>query len=524
MARGAMSRDKNWAKSLSDVQPVSYWLDDPGRPRPEPALTTAETCDLLVVGGGYSGLWTALLAKERDPGREVVLVEGREAGWAASGRNGGFCAASVTHGLANGLTRWPDEIHKLEELGARNLDAIEAAVARYSLDCDFERTGEIDVATEPYQAAELREWHEELKNRGLADGVEYLDAEAVREQVDSPTFLAGLHDRRGVAMLNPAKLVWGLKRACVELGVRVYENTPALDLKPYGAGMAVRTPYGSVRARQVALGTNIFPNLVRRVRPYTVPGLRLRADDRAADRGPARLDRLEEPAGARGLGEPVPLLPAVRRQPDPVGRLRRGLPVRRPGPRRVRRPARDLRQARRALLHLLPAAGGRPLQPRLGRCDRHLLPLLGLLRHGAPGAGRVRGGLHGPRCRGDPVRCGRDARPAVGGAHGAYVAGDGPQEAGALPAGAVRVDGHCAHQVVARPGGRTRWPAQPVAADDGPGGPRLRQLSARTPWVGERPGRPRAAPRACGSVCDPRAYAQLAPVIRFTTNTQPEPA
>ncbi|MFC8199870.1 NAD(P)/FAD-dependent oxidoreductase [Streptomyces sp. NPDC057298] len=271
MAPSAMSRDKNWAKSLADVQPVSYWLDDPGRPRPEPALTTAETCDLLVVGGGYSGLWTALLAKERDPGREVVLVEGREAGWAASGRNGGFCAASVTHGLANGLTRWPDEIHKLEELGARNLDAIEAAVARYSLDCDFERTGEIDVATEPYQAAELREWYEELKGRGLADGVEYLDAEAVREQVDSPTFLAGLHDRRGVALLNPAKLVWGLKRACVELGVRVYENTPALGLKPYGAGMAVRTPYGSVRARRVALGTNIFPNLVRRVRPYTVP-------------------------------------------------------------------------------------------------------------------------------------------------------------------------------------------------------------------------------------------------------------
>jgi glycine/D-amino acid oxidase-like deaminating enzyme len=72
-------------------------------------------------------------------------------------------------------------------------------------------------------------------------------------------------------MLNPAKLVWGLKRACLRLGVRIYEHTPALTLRPYGAGMAVRTPYGSVRARQVALGTNIFPNLVRRVRAYTVP-------------------------------------------------------------------------------------------------------------------------------------------------------------------------------------------------------------------------------------------------------------
>ncbi|NGO49377.1 NAD(P)/FAD-dependent oxidoreductase [Streptomyces ureilyticus] len=228
-------------------------------------------CDLLVVGGGYSGLWTALLAKERDPRRDVVLVEGRETGWAASGRNGGFCAASLTHGLANGLARWPDEIHTLHQLGARNLDAIEAAVTRYSLDCDFERTGEIDVATEPYQAAELRDWYGELERQGLADGLEYLDADAVRQQVDSPTFLAGLHDRHGVALVNPARLAWGLKRACVEQGVRVYERTPALTLKAHGAGMAVRTPYGSVRARHVALGTNIFPNLVRRVRPYTVP-------------------------------------------------------------------------------------------------------------------------------------------------------------------------------------------------------------------------------------------------------------
>ncbi|OAH14739.1 NAD(P)/FAD-dependent oxidoreductase [Streptomyces jeddahensis] len=268
MASSAMNQ---WTKSLSDAQPVSYWLDDPGRPRPEAALAGAEQCDLLVVGGGYSGLWTALLAKERDPDRDVVLVEGREVGWAASGRNGGFCAASLTHGFANGQSRWPDEIARLEELGARNLDAIEAAVARYSLDCDFERSGEIDVATEPYQAEELRETYEAMRRLGLADDIELLDAEAVKEHVDSPTFTGGLWDRRGVALLHPAKLAWGLKRACLSLGVRVYEHTPALSLTPRGAGMGVRTPYGRILARRVALGTNVFPSLVRRVRPYTVP-------------------------------------------------------------------------------------------------------------------------------------------------------------------------------------------------------------------------------------------------------------
>lgn len=268
MAPSAMTR---WTKSLSDAQPVSYWLDDPGKPRAEPALTADEQCDLLVVGGGYSGLWTALIAKERDPDRDVVLVEGREAGWAASGRNGGFCAASLTHGISNGLSRWPDEIARLEELGARNLDEIEAAVKRYSIDCDFERTGEIDVATQPHQLAELHEMYGEMAEHGLAGGSELLDADGVRAHVDSPTFLGGLWDREGVAMLHPAKLAWGLKRACLEKGVRVYEHTPALQLVSSGAGMAVRTPYGRIRARQVALATNIFPSLVKRVRAYTVP-------------------------------------------------------------------------------------------------------------------------------------------------------------------------------------------------------------------------------------------------------------
>ncbi|MBT2900454.1 FAD-binding oxidoreductase [Streptomyces sp. McG3] len=258
------------ARSIAGAKPVSYWLDDPAEPDALPALTGDEHTDLLVVGGGYSGLWTALIAKERDPDRDVVLIEGHEVGWAASGRNGGFCAASLTHGLANGVERWPDEIAKLEELGERNLDAIEAAVARYGIDCEFERTGEIDVATEPHQLQELREWHEEIVGLGIT-GVDFLDRDALRAEVDSPTFLGGLWDRRGVAMLHPAKLAWGLKRACLELGVRIHEHTRGLDLVRSGSGMAVRTPYGRVFARRVALGTNIFPSLVKRIRPYTVP-------------------------------------------------------------------------------------------------------------------------------------------------------------------------------------------------------------------------------------------------------------
>ncbi|MGP3981199.1 NAD(P)/FAD-dependent oxidoreductase [Streptomyces sp. KR80] len=255
--------------ALADAQPVPYWLDDPDKPRARPALVSDEHCDLLVVGGGYTGLWTALLAKERDPARDVVLIEAKEVGWAASGRNGGFCAASLTHGFANGLARWPGELAELERMGQRNLDEIESAVARYSIDCAFERTGEIDVATEPHQVAPLRHTAEQAAEFGST--LSFLDGDAVRAEVDSPTFLAGVWDRTGVAMLNPAHLAWGLRRACRDLGVRIYEHTRATELAPHGGGMAVRTPYGRVCARQVALGTNAFPSLVRRVRPYVVP-------------------------------------------------------------------------------------------------------------------------------------------------------------------------------------------------------------------------------------------------------------
>jgi hypothetical protein len=137
------------ADALRDTRPACYWLDRPDAPEPAPALHQATTADLAVVGGGFTGLWTALLAKERDPGRDVVLLEGRTAGWAASGRNGGFCSASLTHGLANGLARFGPEMPVLLRMGRQNLDEIADAVARYGIDCDFERTGELTVATRP---------------------------------------------------------------------------------------------------------------------------------------------------------------------------------------------------------------------------------------------------------------------------------------------------------------------------------------------------------------------------------------
>jgi len=252
--------------ALADSATTPYWLDHSDRPTPRPGLDAHASADLCVVGGGYSGLWTAILAKERDPGRDVMLLEGSRIGWAASGRNGGFCAASITHGHANGATRWPREIETLDRLGRDNLDAIEATLERYGIDGEFERTGAITVATEPHHLEWLREM------TAANPDATYLDQEAMRAEVSSPSFLGGVFEPHDMALVDPAKLAWGLAAAAEALGVRIHEGTHVSSIGRGGPGLDVRTDAGYVvRADRVALGTNAFPSLVRRVRLHTVP-------------------------------------------------------------------------------------------------------------------------------------------------------------------------------------------------------------------------------------------------------------
>ncbi len=260
MSGTAGGKGVGWA----GVSGTPYWLDDPSRPAARPRLTGDTSCDVAVVGGGFTGLWTALLAKEADPDRDVVLLEGNRVGWAASGRNGGFCAASLTHGYDNGLDRFPDEIEVLERLGRDNLRGLCDTVERYGIDCHLERSGELSVATEPYQVAGLQEAAD--AGRG-----QFLDAESVRKEVDSPTYLAGLWDRTGTVMVHPAKLAWGLAAAAERLGVRIFEATPVRRQQTAGERVWLTTDSGRVQAGQAVLATNAFPALLRRLSPYTIP-------------------------------------------------------------------------------------------------------------------------------------------------------------------------------------------------------------------------------------------------------------
>ncbi|GAB1469501.1 FAD-dependent oxidoreductase [Chloroflexota bacterium] len=255
-------------RAIADVKLAPFWLDDSAKPEPTPPLTTQIKTDLAIIGGGYTGLWTALLAKQADPNRDVVLLEAGEVASGASGRNGGFCAASLTHGFSNGKSRWKKELPKLIQLGKQNLDGIEATIKEFNIDCDFIRSGELHLATEQYQIADMRAEAEEAAQFGLE--MKFLDAEETRKRVNSPAYLASLHVSN-VAMLNPARLAWGLKQACLQLGVRIFEGTPVSALEEKRESLILKTPQGQVEAHKVALATNAFPPLLKYLRHYVVP-------------------------------------------------------------------------------------------------------------------------------------------------------------------------------------------------------------------------------------------------------------
>ncbi|MBI3216776.1 MAG: FAD-dependent oxidoreductase [Mycobacterium sp.] len=252
-------------RSLAASIPGSMWFDALAIPRPAyPALAAPVRCDLLVVGGGYTGLWTALHAARRNPGADIVLIEAERIGWAASGRNGGFVDASLTHGAENGKTRWPNEIAQLDRLGLENLDGMQAEIEELGLDVDWERTGMLTVATEPHQVG----W---LQDSAAEGGGTFLDRTQVRAEVQSPTYLAGLFSADDCAIVDPAKLAVELARACTEAGVRIHEHTRATALSSTATEVSVQTPGGTLTADRVVLATNVFPSLVRRNRLYTVP-------------------------------------------------------------------------------------------------------------------------------------------------------------------------------------------------------------------------------------------------------------
>jgi glycine/D-amino acid oxidase-like deaminating enzyme len=215
------------------------------------------------------------------PDEDVVLLEGDRCGWGASGRNGGFAEASLTHGLDNGLSRWPDEIDELERLGAENFAALRETLEQRGIDAAWEEPGVIDVATRPHEVPWLAEAAEAARQHG--EEVTLLDAQAVRAEVDSPTYLGGLWHHTGGALVDPARLAWGLREAARSDGVRIHEHTRVTRLRRDRDGVVLETApdgahadggraaAGRLRAKRVLLATNAYKPLVRSIQRYVVP-------------------------------------------------------------------------------------------------------------------------------------------------------------------------------------------------------------------------------------------------------------
>ncbi len=248
----------------------SFWVATAPPYTPNPPLQGDRRADVVVIGGGFSGLSTAFHLRKADAGCEVVVLEGRYVGFGASGRNGGF--SMTVFGVSLSVTHMLHGTERTREAYAYMVDAVaylERLVREHQLDCDFQRSGFLRVATTPGYARRIQAEMNLAQRLGL-DGIEWWDRERVQEAVHSPVFLGGWWEPR-CALVHPAKLARGLKRLAETAGATVYEHTPVLEVRSVPGGVVVETPQGRVRASKVVFATNAWSHRFPWTRRLQVP-------------------------------------------------------------------------------------------------------------------------------------------------------------------------------------------------------------------------------------------------------------
>jgi len=259
-------------EALKDAKACPLWHDPDVMPEVLPPLSTGEQCELLIVGGGFTGLWAAMQVKERRPDTDIILIEQTFVGDGASGRNGGFLNSSLAHGETNVEHRFSGEADRLRELGRQNMKELLETLERYNIDARYEQTGAMSVALDSESAKDMHSEYERAKTKG--ENVTWLDEVAVREQVNSPTFFGGLWHREGQdGVIDPARLCWGLKDVLLnQLGVRIFEGTRLLGVEPLGKeGMKANCEGGVILSDRVLMATNAFTSPVRKIRRSIIP-------------------------------------------------------------------------------------------------------------------------------------------------------------------------------------------------------------------------------------------------------------
>jgi len=258
--------------ALKDAELRPLWHDPEIMPEPEPPLNKDEKCELLIVGGGFTGLWAAMQAKERKPDVDIILIEQTFVGDGASGRNGGFLSTSITHGETNTEAQFPGEAEKIDALSRQNIAELLETLQRWNIDARYEETGSTGLALSSEVAEEMYE--EFLEEKAAGESVTWYDRDAIREQINSPLFHAGIRYRNGLGgVVDPGRLCWGLKDVLLNrLNVRIFENTRMIKVKPAGkTGMKTTCEGGVIHSDKVLLATNAFTSSVARIRNSVIP-------------------------------------------------------------------------------------------------------------------------------------------------------------------------------------------------------------------------------------------------------------
>jgi glycine/D-amino acid oxidase-like deaminating enzyme len=242
--------------SVAPGEATPWWIEEAlaregeGEPRPAPPLEGDTEADVAIVGGGYTGLWTALALKEREPGLRVVVLEADECGFGPSGRNGGF-----VHGYWSYLPRLRQEFGDEAALAmGRAGDAIVPGIRAF---CDsrgedvwLREGGMLHVSTTPAQDADVGPEVEAARELGIPEEAVLLDAEELAKRVNSPRFRKAVFTR-DCATIHPARLARALRRAALETAT-VHEHTRVRNVR----GGIVRTARGSVRADEIVVAVN----------------------------------------------------------------------------------------------------------------------------------------------------------------------------------------------------------------------------------------------------------------------------
>ncbi len=239
-----------------DPKARSFWLGSL-RYAESPPLEGAATTDYAVIGAGFAGLATAYFLRRAEPSARIVVIEAERVGSGASGRSAGFVSTSFGLSFAAtartfGRARARQAHHCMEQA----VELVERLVRHNRIECEYERSGLLRVATTATYERRVREEVEAARASGLS-GIEWLDAKAVRQQVDSPLFLGAAWEARA-GLLNPGKLALGLKEVLQRAGVQFFEQTPARRIERKLGRLFVRTPKGGVLADRLAITTNAY--------------------------------------------------------------------------------------------------------------------------------------------------------------------------------------------------------------------------------------------------------------------------